>query len=91
MEINETGKSIEELIDRLTEYLYCEEYSEECEQLIGRLNELQEYRQIGTIDECRDAREKQVAKVPDYEGDGYYEGELVYDTWICPKCGQHYQ
>ena len=37
------------------------------------------------------ALEKQIPKRPDYEGDGYYNGELVYDTWICPCCGEHYE
>ena len=35
--------------------------------------------------------EKQTAKRPDYEGDGYADGHLVYDTWICPCCGKHYE
>lgn len=35
--------------------------------------------------------EKQIAKKPDYEGDGYADGELVYDTWICPYCEKHYE
>ncbi|WP_302626792.1 hypothetical protein [uncultured Eubacterium sp.] len=33
-----------------------------------------------------DVLEKQIAKRPDYEGDGYADGEMVYDTWICPCC-----
>lgn len=37
------------------------------------------------------AIEKQMPKKPDYEGDGYADGELVYDTWICPCCGKHYE
>lgn len=37
------------------------------------------------------ALEKQIPKKPDYEGDGYSDGQLVYDTWICPCCGQHYE
>ena len=37
------------------------------------------------------ALEKQVPKMPDYEGDGYSDGELVYDTWICPNCGKYYE
>lgn len=38
------------------------------------------------------ALEKQTAKRPDYEGDGYgYDGELIYDTWICPGCEKHYE
>ena len=30
-------------------------------------------------------------KKPYYEGDGYSDGELVYDTWICPNCGKSYE
>lgn len=35
--------------------------------------------------------EKEKPKKPDYEGDGYSDGELVYDTWICPNCGKSYE
>lgn len=38
------------------------------------------------------ATEKQIPKKPDYEGDGFDEGGyLIYDTWICPNCGKHYE
>lgn len=38
------------------------------------------------------AIEKQIPKKPDYEGGGYgYDGEIIYDTWICPTCGEHYE
>ena len=50
-----------------------------------------EYKQIGTPEECRAAVEKQTPKRPDYEGDGYADGQLVYDTWICPGCGKRYE
>ena len=53
--------------------------------------ELKEYRTIGTPEECREAVEKQQARRPDYEGDGCSDGQLVYDTWICPCCGRHYE
>lgn len=47
------------------------------------------------VDACRvavKALEKQIPKKPDYEGDGYDEnGNLIYDTWICPNCGKHYE
>lgn len=38
-----------------------------------------------------EALKKQIPMEPDYEGDGYADGELVYDTWICPNCGRHYE
>lgn len=62
-----------------------DEYIEELEA------EVEQYRAIGTPEECKAATEKQTAKQPYYEGDGYASGQLVYDTWICPCCGKHYE
>ena len=44
-----------------------------------------------TLKSLLEAGEKQKAKRPDYEGDGYSDGHLVYDTWVCPCCGKHYE
>jgi hypothetical protein len=38
-----------------------------------------------------EALEKQIPKKPDLEADGYADGQLVYDTWICPCCGEYYE
>lgn len=38
-----------------------------------------------------EAIEKQIPKKPNIEGDGYADGHLVYDTWICPNCGKSYE
>lgn len=67
------------------------EYQEAKTVAVQALEEIQQYRAIGTLEECRAAVEKQTAKKPDYEGDGYSDGHLVYDTWICPCCGKHYE
>ena len=38
------------------------------------------------------ALEYRIPKKPDYEGDGYDEnGNLIYDTWMCPNCGKYYE
>lgn len=37
------------------------------------------------------ALEKQIPKKPEYIADGYADGELVYDTWVCPSCEKHYE
>jgi hypothetical protein len=38
------------------------------------------------------AFEKQIAKKPTYEGDGYApDGTLIYDTWICCCCDKRYE
>lgn len=39
-----------------------------------------------------DALEKQIPKKPDLLGDGYDDnGNLLYDTWICPCCETQYE
>lgn len=53
--------------------------------------EIEQYRAIGTVDECREAVERRKAKRPDYEGDGEADGYPAYDIWICPHCGEHYE
>lgn len=52
---------------------------------------LAHYETIGTLEECREAVKRQQAKEPYYEGDGYADGQPVYDTWICPCCGKAYE
>lgn len=37
------------------------------------------------------ALEKQIAKEPELWGDGYADGELVYDMYNCPNCGVSYE
>ena len=35
---------------------------------------------------------KQIPKKPDLEGDWYDNNDnLIYDTWICPCCEEHYE
>lgn len=43
------------------------------------------------IEMAKVALEKQIPQSPTYEGDGYSNGQLVYDTWVCPCCGQTYE
>ena len=45
----------------------------------------------GAIKMAIEALEKQIPEMPDYEGDGYADGFPIYDTWICPSCGRHYE
>lgn len=37
------------------------------------------------------ALEKQIPKKPDIWGDGYADGQLVYDSYDCPNCGKTYE
>lgn len=86
-------KSCQENVGRCEKcrfYSCCGIYDME-DAAIEALEEVQQYRKIGTVEECREAVEKQISKEPDYEGDGYSNGQLVYDTWVCPCCGQSYE
>lgn len=39
-----------------------------------------------------DALKKQIPTKPHFEGDGYDDsGNIIYDTWICPNCGDRYE
>lgn len=59
---------------------------------VKSIKEVQRYREIGTVEECRDARNMQTPEAPEYEGDGCdKDGNIIYDTWICPNCGERYE
>lgn len=70
----------------------CKKEIESCKTATKALEEIQRYREIGTVEECRSAAEKQKPKKPAFEGDGYDDkGEIIYDTWICPNCEARYE
>ena len=70
-----------------------EEMAEVRDIAISALKEIQQYREIGTVEECRKAVEKQKAKKPDIytdtrnmvdlHGNVYTEQANVY---LCPTC-----
>lgn len=56
------------------------------------LKEIKKYRAIGTVEECREAREKQTKKTPNIWGDGHdSEGKIIYDMYDCPNCDKSYE
>ena len=61
------------------------------EDLKRELEELKKYKAIGTVEECKEAADKQKAIKPNLWGDGYYNGELVIDMYECPNCGKNYE
>lgn len=67
------------------------------ELILGEITQIAEENGIDTrivLNEKKiaEALKKQIPQKPDFEGDGYDEvGEMVYDTWICPNCGDRYE
>lgn len=44
-----------------------------------------------TPEEVQDLKERDTAKAPALKSDGDWNGEPVYDTWICPNCEEEYE
>lgn len=67
---------------------------EDMEIAIKALEEIQQYRAIGTVEECREARERQIPKKPVKYGDTRQgldnDGNSISwqeDCYECPTCG----
>lgn len=47
---------------------------------------------LPTLKVAKEAIQRRTPTKPYYEGDGYDDkGELIYDTWICPNCGERFE
>lgn len=54
---------------------------------IKALEEIQQYREIGTVEECREGAEKQKPKKPEKVTNSSIRHT---DDYICPNCGKHF-
>lgn len=78
------------------EYVYPEPEDYAIEEAITALKEVQQYREIGTVEECREAREKQKPKAPKDElkinpvidCNGAYVDADTTVYLLCPNCGE---
>ena len=85
-------------LSRVHPFYDWEEMAEVRDMAIEALKEIQQYREIGTVEECREAVEKQKAKKPHrnykkFSGlwckCGWYLGQKqCLDIKYCPNCGQ---
>lgn len=91
----EAIKSLQNIVEYWT---YKPTEVEAAKMAIAALEEIQQYRAIGTVDECREAVEKQKPKKPHrnykkFSGlwckCGWYLGQKqCLDIKYCPNCGQ---
>lgn len=59
-----------------------------CNVAIKALEEIQQYREIGTVEECRAAMEKQKAKKPMHVTNSYFGLQKHKEhVGYCPDCG----
>lgn len=77
MTIDEAISHAREVASRMfDDRVHCIKCAEEHGQLAEWLEELQQYRQIGTVEECREAVEKHTA----------ISREIIEGKYFCPKC-----
>lgn len=78
------------------QYVYPEPEDYAIEEAIEALKEVQRYREIGTVEECREAVEKQKPKKPKdslkinpvIDGNGAYVDADMTVYILCPNCGE---
>lgn len=54
---------------------------------ISALEEIQQYRSLGTVEELREVREKQVPKKPVIKSDKFSD---LIQHYYCPSCGSYF-
>lgn len=75
---NEAIKNIKDIIDECTER----------EEAVCYVTDVD----APALEMAIKALEKQIAKKPTYDGDGYAaDGTFIWDEWICPCCGRRYE
>lgn len=57
------------------------------EMAIKALEEIQQYRSIGTVEECREAIERHRAKKPNKRANRYTD---LVQHYYCPECGKYF-
>lgn len=85
-------KAVAEKHKNDTVYTFQTNITAMCRDIISKLGQLAEYEAIGTVEEYREARDRQISKKPNIWGDGSdNEGNIIYDTYDCPNCGKSYE
>lgn len=91
---NEEIKKVINGLNFLKEKLYNGIYADRLDCIdyaVSVLEEIQQYREIGTVEECREAVEKQKPKKPipinyqDYAGK-IDNAEFLEGSYLCPNC-----
>ena len=70
---------------RISRFDHAGDVNEALEIAKQALEEIQQYREIGTVEECRKAREKQRPKAPIMKP--YYDDMPDEEYLCCPTCG----
>lgn len=89
MTIDEATSHAREVASRMfDDRVHCIKCAEEHEQLAEWLEDLKQYRAIGTPEECRETMEKYTAKKPMHVTNSYFGYQKHKEhVGYCPDCG----
>lgn len=75
---------------RISRFDHAGDVNEALEIAKQALEEIQKYREIGTVEECREAAEKQKAKKAGIYTDTIQtmSASINQDVYLCPVCGE---
>ena len=89
------GERMKDYKESLIDALDIVKDSKRCLGCVGSCNECEYFLAIekieNAIERLGELVEKETTKPLDYEGDGYVDGELNYDTAICRSCGRKFE
>lgn len=102
-----TTEMMEHICDNLCRYpdqLSAMELEDECAECkmsrfvcdilnqYNKVNDFADSQCAKLMNEMHELKERDTAKKPTYEGDGYApDGTFVWDEWLCPNCGTRYE
>lgn len=96
-QIVDTASKIEEVIDERLLHI-ADEIIDELPEEISDMNFptktfeskslLDEYKELGTVEEIKALKEKNTEKTPRFCGDVEWNGQPVYHKYVCPSCGR---
>lgn len=91
MTVQEAKKRLQALHYRILHNVFCNKvHNAELEALniaIESMKEVEQYRALGTVEELKEAREKQVAKKPT-EFNAITNGRFYALDFMCPSCNE---
>ena len=80
---------IERIVNKMNNKDMANDTADRLEELIKKLN--YKTREEVLLGKFPNILAMRVPTSPELVGDGYSDGEIVYDTWICPNCKQEYE
>lgn len=88
--MEEVEQNFRDLKRQISHSEHLAEVLKSTKNLLGKREHLlSDYCKIGTVEECQEAREKQIPKKPVCKPKPYNESVGFNEEWFCPSCGAY--